>query len=400
MKRFKTSLITGGLILGALAAPALALADAPAAATPAPTPAATPTPIPWYNKVTVGGYVEEYYQQSFTQPSALGFAPNDRVFDNTSNQFSFGGGELTLKQGDTPSGTGYFVDLLLGPKASIYNNSGLGNDAVQIGQAYVTQAFGNATFTLGKFGTPIGYEVTYTPSNPNFSRSLLFSQEPYFNTGLRLDYTLPAGLVASGFVDDGNSLDNAVTSGKDYGLILAYSGINNLSLTGLWYLNPTPSALPLGQEENDWFNFQAAYTLNSSLSFTGEYLYHITLDPTASSTTYTPWSPKEQGYALYSTYNTSIANLSLSPRFEQWFAPDGYNTGSALGTGGVLNAMNAATPDQVDELTVTLKYVMGPLSHILEYRTDVNTATWGAVPLGSKVSTADQTLTYAAIYAF
>ena len=45
MKRMKQHLITGGLILGALVAPALAMADDTA------TPVPTPTPLAWYQKL-------------------------------------------------------------------------------------------------------------------------------------------------------------------------------------------------------------------------------------------------------------------------------------------------------------------------------------------------------------
>ena len=405
MKRLKNHLIAGGMLLGALAMPTLASADVTGTAAAA-TPVPTPTPVPWYSKVTVGGYVDAYYQQSLNRPSdssATSVQPLAyRAFDTTENQFTFGGGELTLKQGDTASNTGYFVDLLLGPKAAIYNGDAATADAVEIGQAYVTQAFGNATFTLGKFGTPIGYEVTYTPSNANFSRSLLFSQEPYYNTGIRLDYTLPAGVVLSGFADDGNSVNNVINAGKDYGGVIAYSGVKNLNLTGVYYLNPYANNA-LGQISNiDWFNVIAAYTATSSLSFAGEYLLKDYMDPIAKSSTYKPYSPKQQGYALYATYNTPIANLTLSPRYEQWFNPDG---GSATGYYNIPLAGPSTLPYQLNDATVTLKYAMGPLAHILEYRADASNRSefvTGNIPSSGTptFSQIQQTITYAAEYSF
>jgi len=440
MIRFKKHLITGSLILGALAVPALGLADDTAAATPVATPVATPAPLAWYQKITVGGYLDEYYQLDFNRPAdnAASGEPGFRAYDNTINQFSFGGGELTLKQGDSSSNTGYFVDLLLGPEAaayspnagSLYDNgvnvsdpvdtyttSGTSQDAILVGQAYVTQAFGNATFTFGKFGTPVGYEVTYLPSDANFSRSLLYTQEPLYHVGAELAYTLPYSLVATVWADDGNSIDNAANAGKDYGAQLAYTGVKNLSLTGTWYLNNDQMVSPggaIGGELYDieWGNFIATYQAMDSLSFAGEYLfkeYSLLGTPVFNEAGILNYNPIQQGYALYATYNTPIANLSFSPRWEQWFNPTmGYDTASAggfelgqfLGQGG--------TPTKLAELTLTAKYQMGPLAHMVEYRVDGASADNGATyPFitsnGNKpsfLSQYQQTLTYAAVYSF
>jgi hypothetical protein len=422
MKRTKKHLLTGGLLLGALAAPAFALADSTPTAAAAATPAPTPTPVPWYGKLTVGGYVDEYYQFSLNRPadsSASSVQPLQyRAFDTTTNQFTFGGGELTLKQGDTASNTGYFVDLLLGPLANLYNVDGSTLDSVEIGQAYVTQVFGNATFTLGKFGTPIGNEVTYLPSNANFSRSLLFYNEPLYETGLRLDYALPGSLVVSGFVDNGNSVDNVVNSGKDWGAIIAYSGVKGLSLTGTYYLNPanTLGGATVGTDATgdianiDWFNLVAAYTATDSLSFTGEYLLKDYIQPVVPTGT-KAFSPKQQGYALYATY--TMGSFTVSPRFEQWFNPD---FGSSTGVNAInltpaqaahAGIVSGTAPYQLDDITVTLKYAMGPLSHILEYRADASDRyefLTGNVPNGAGQtatwSQVQNTITYAAVYSF
>jgi len=424
MISFKKQLITGSLILGALAVPALGLADDTAAAA---TPVATPTPLSWYQKITVGGYLDEYYQMNFNNPESTGYtaAPDGaRVFDNTSNEFTFGGGELTLKQSDSASGTGYFVDLLMGPAAGIYNVDGATKDSVELGQAYVTQSFGNATFTLGKFGTPIGYEVTYLPSNANFSRSLLYFNEPLYHVGLELAYTLPMSWTATGWIDDGNSTDGAASSGRDYGLQLAYSGIKNLNLTGTWYLQNylTTGGIPFVlapttdvDSSVNWANLVATYTANSEWNFAGEYLFKsfdVLGDPLYDNfidgnTGFPNYNTENMGYALYATYApSSVANLSISPRFEQWFNPTAgipLNPFTGSNIGGYVGANSTAV---FNDYTLTVKYQMGPLAHMLEYRADASNAnifptnnTNGnyAEPFNSKIQ---QSLTYAAVYSF
>jgi Putative beta-barrel porin-2, OmpL-like. bbp2 len=458
MTSFKKHLISGALLAGALAVPALGLADdttaaAPAAApmaTPMATPVATPTPLAWYQKITVGGYLDAYYQLNFNSPSIVGRSPQNRAFETTSNQFTLGGGELTLKQSDSASGTGYYVDLLMGNMAAAYNPTayvqndyygdpsthyslaGGSNDYLSIGQAYVTQAFGNATITLGKFGTPVGYEVTYSPSDANFSRSLLFDNEPFFHTGVELSYALPAGFNILGWTDDGNSTDNATSEGMDYGAQVSYAGIKNLNLTGTWYLQ---QALNLGHTQyyyadsdneyelnvladTEWGNFIATYQASSTLSFAGEYLfkeYSLLGNPlyqeAVDNGIFPNINPIQQGYALYATYSP-VNNLSISPRFEQWYNPEFGSTAFedgiyALGEGGLdvitINLPGVGTPAVTDDYTLTLKYQMGPLAHILEYRADASDVPNVFTVNGKKPSQyneVQQTLTYAMEYSF
>jgi hypothetical protein len=383
----------GAVALGAAAVAGSAFADATPAPTAAATPMATvvatpaPTPAPWYSNITLGGYTYAYYQQSLNNPASSASLTR-RAFDTTENQFTLGGGELTLTQGDKASNTGYYVDLLFGQEADIYDSSVNGNtttNSLQIGQAYLTETFGNAKFTLGKFGTSVGNEVTYLPSNANFSRSLLFQNEPLYSVGVKLDYTLPSSLVATVWADNGNDVDTASNSAKGFGGALAYSGIKNLSLTGIYYLDPnaySPDTTLV--QDNDYFNLVATYTLNSSLNFAGEYLLVENIAPNKEAAD-AFGSPKQQGYALYATYATPIANLSLSPRVESWFEPD--------------------AGAQLNDYTVTLKYVAGPVSNILEYRLDDTANTPGSFSYSSYNSSApstefQQTITYAAYYSF
>jgi hypothetical protein len=421
MASIKRHLILGGLLASALAIPSFASADDATA-----TPVATPTPLAWYQKITVGGYLDAYYQLNLNEASSL--TPlSGRAYNTQVNQFTYGGGQLTLKQGDSASGTGYFVDLLLGQMNATYDAASTDPLAVELGEAYITQAFGNATFTLGKFATPIGYEGTYLPSDANFSRSLLYQNEPTFQTGLELSYNLPASLVGALWIDDGPSEDstiapnyagiptidqgffapNDLTSGKGYGAQLAYSGIKNLSLTGTYYLADDLDSVNLNNGTTGISNLQlingiASYTATSSLSFAGEYLAQIYTGNWASDDYFINQGShgnylQSSGYALYATWNTPVANLSLSPRFTQWFNP---NTGAPVGTPG------ATTPYQLDDYTVTLKYQMGPVAHTLEYEATASNLTQFAGGAGnptlgySKPTDVQQTLTYAAIYSF
>jgi len=301
----------------------------------------------------------------------------NRAYDKTVNAFNVGGGELTLSTSDDKSKTSYYVDLLIGQLA---NNSGLGTAGTMIGQAYVTDTFGNAKFTLGKFGTIIGTEVTNPLSNDNFGRGQVYALEPVFSTGLKLDYTLPASLVLTGLIDNGNSIDNAANEGKGYGLELAWSGVKNLTTSVSYYGAPyskTANAILY----QDFANVLVAYQAMDTLSFNAEYLYTTSL----SGVSYTP-SPKTNAYALYANWTTPLAGLSVSPRFEQVITPDNDNV---------------TNPYQTDSYTLTVKYADGPLTHYLELRSDASDLySFSDNKPSPTFSQSALTLTYAAAYGF
>ncbi|MGH7441745.1 MAG: outer membrane beta-barrel protein, partial [bacterium] len=286
MASIKRHLVLGSLLVGALAVPMLASADDMSAAA---SPVASPTPEAWYQSIQVGGYADVYFQQSFNSPNDTINPTYDsdkiyeRAYNNTANQFTFGGAELTLKDNDAATGTGVFVDLMMGGSLnSLYGNQTSyynfdysdqygEDDAIAVGQAYITQAFGNLNFTLGKFATPIGYESTYLPSDANFSRSLLWQMEPTFSTGLEASYNLPMGFTVAGWVDNGPSTDDTYNNGRGYGAQVGYAGIKNLNLTGTYYYDDTESHNN-AIEHSDLDDFVASYSATDSLSFAGEFL--------------------------------------------------------------------------------------------------------------------------------
>jgi hypothetical protein len=390
--------LIGSLVAAAVLAPSLASADAPAAK--------------WYDKLSVSGDAEGYYSMWLNQPgasdwNAKGGTYTDpqtvipyRVFDANPNAFSYNA-ELILKYTDDASKTGATIDVIYGTKANAinsgqlnYNNSWWApNDSPYafesnfvVGQAFLNQSFGPVTATLGKFATPIGYESWNTTANANYSRGLLYSQEPFYSLGAKVDYAAPMAITASLWVDNGNSVDSTYGDAKNWGLELAYAGIKNLSVNAIYYRDVVGTATNGTFSPTDYYDFTASYTASDSLSFGAEYLHKEFFPYTAGTQT----SSVSQGYALYSTY--VIKNLNISPRFEQYFIPDGAGTNGA-----------SATPTyELSDYTLTLKYPMGPVSHILEYRVDASNAAefYTNSDNSGKGTQLDQTLTYAAVYAF
>ena len=80
---------------------------------------------------------------------------------------------------------------------------GLSRALSYLEQAFVTAAIPagrGVSIDVGKFGTPVGLEDNETPSNWNYSRSLLFTVgEPTYHTGVRATAYATDELAISAF---------------------------------------------------------------------------------------------------------------------------------------------------------------------------------------------------------
>lgn len=152
--------------------------DAPVAA-----PAADASPFSY------SGYLDASYTDlSGTGAFTSGVA--DRVFDAKHSGFTLQQAAINL--GYQPKvGFGAFLNLTAGADADViapYSLYGK-NHKFDVTQAYAQYATPSVTVIAGRFVTLAGAEVIASPSDPNFSRSLLFGLAiPFTHTGLRATY--------------------------------------------------------------------------------------------------------------------------------------------------------------------------------------------------------------------
>lgn len=353
----------------------------------------------WFEKVKASCWVDAYYQYNFNGKSATG--PLGRAFDVKQQEFSFSGAQFSMSRTDEASGTSGQLDLLTGPIAALVQPA-LGASSILVKQAFVGQTFGSLALKMGKFVTYLGTEVIDTPLNLNYSRSNLFLQIPYNHVGLSANYTVMEGLGLMAFVGNGNTVDVAVNEYKDYGAQVSYSGIEGLTTYFNYYMESKFTdafgAANSVSENLHYFQLLMSYQAMEKLGVSAEYLYKtqiaasdtnaagnlvtgsVMLDPATAKLV--AFSPKMQGYALYFNYATPIEGLSIIPRYEQWFTPD-------------------TTPYPVDDLTLTGKYVKGPLVHALEFRADTTTPPAFPPANGQTALLYSQmTLTYGVTYTF
>jgi hypothetical protein len=188
-------------VLVAAITPGVAAAQPASGALPTTPDAEASEPIA---KVTLGGYVETYYQLNFRAPSnritsLRGFDNRDRAF-TLSNVALDGKGErgpltarVIVQVGSTPS-TYYLAELAL-PGSSGANAS----DAAlwkYIQQATLAYTHGKTVIDAGLFPSPIGPEVIPVKDDWNWSRSNLFFGLPFYHTGVRVAHPLGGGWTA------------------------------------------------------------------------------------------------------------------------------------------------------------------------------------------------------------
>src|SRR4051812_49045254 len=193
----KTIKLCSGLLLGGLLLSTLSYAQQPVVASNVATTTVTPQDgtIPVGEekkeeekpKLTLSGYIDSYYLHAFNNPKSgnlMGAGQGDaaginagypvgRAFDRVTDQFSLGLVQTKFTYSDDKSDL--VVDLTFGPNAELGNfgnttgstNLWLTNNnyvrqlygtSAAIKQAYFTyKATSKLSFTIGQFGTHIGY---------------------------------------------------------------------------------------------------------------------------------------------------------------------------------------------------------------------------------------------------
>jgi len=175
-------------------------------------------------KFTISGYLDSYYLTAFNNPRSgnLVGAAAGRAFDRLDKQFALG--LVQTKFAYTSNKSEMVIDLTFGPNADLGNfgntrsanlyvpgnlfvNPLYGTSAA-IKQAFFTyKATPKLSFTVGQFGTHIGYEVIDAPVNYHYSLSNLFNNGPFYHIGAKAAYAFSdkAGLML-GLVNNWDNL--------------------------------------------------------------------------------------------------------------------------------------------------------------------------------------------------
>ncbi|MEO5563513.1 MAG: porin [Chitinophagaceae bacterium] len=192
--------------------------------------------------LTISGNADAYYRYNFAgQGGEVRNFNNFTSFTNSQSSFELGMASIRADATALSGKVGATVDLGFGRRADefSYNDGedGIGNGFISLSnikQAYITYApSSKVKFTVGKFATHVGYELLDAPLNRNYSMSYMFTNGPFFHTGVKADITAgPVGFMlgVTNFTDESTS----TTSVKN--LIAQFSG-GVPSGKFKWYLN-------------------------------------------------------------------------------------------------------------------------------------------------------------------
>lgn len=295
---------------------------------------------------TFGGSADMYYKYDFADIAGNG----KTSFTNSHNSFELGMAsiEASHKRGKAA----VFVDLGFGKRAKefTYNDDAT---SFMIKQLYITYDFSeNFKVTAGSFGTHIGYELLDAVDNKNYSMSYAFTNGPFFNTGVKAQYTAGKVSFMAG-VTNATDFKTAIEAGTTQKTFIGQVAF--VGETGSIYFNATTgSANPVSTLNKTQFDVVASKKLTDhfSLGFNGTYaLLNDDFDSAGD----------EKWFALvgYATYAPKD-NLNLAYRLEYFDATDAGSNLSALGGSSIVGN------------TLSLNYKVGNLTIIPEVRVDLS----------------------------
>jgi len=286
--------------------------------------------------INISGYIDTSYTYlsgagTFTSGTA------NRVFDTERRSFNLNALDLTISA-LPPDGFGGMVNLTAGSDAKVITSAGTTSDEFDVTQAYVHYAKGGLMAIGGKYVTLSGAEVIKSPSNTNFSRSILFGYAiPFSHTGVRAYFTpngsatAPDGKwtfiagVNNGWDVQNESLQAAAADGsRGLGktIELGANGAlgKNASLAAVLYSgNESAGAATTGRR--DLLDLVATINVSDNLSVVLNYDTAKQEDALAGGS-----DAKWNGLAGYVNYKLS-EQWRLSVRGEYFDDKDGFRTG-------------------------------------------------------------------------
>lgn len=293
--------------------------------------------------ISVSGYIDAAYSYA-NRNIQTGFS--DRVFDSQNN--SFGLHQFGLQVAKQPKqGFGGLVNLTVGSDAQVIHSFPEATASTfDLTQAYGQYSTGALTLIAGKFITLHGTEVIWSPSNPNFSHSILFGAIPFTHTGVRASYSVGDTVILFGGINNGWDQLTDANRGKTVELGATLNPIRPLTLTVTGYFGKESAVAPGtpgggAQDTRNSLNAVANYIINNAMSVGGEILYVSQDRPVGGSAKY-------NGAAGYFTYNLN-SQWRLAARAEMFDDKNNFHFASTN--------VAAGTDVKYNEVTATLAYL-------------------------------------------
>ncbi|HYP15110.1 MAG TPA: porin [Bryobacteraceae bacterium] len=299
---------------------ALVFASAVAAQTPPADSSAAPTAPPL--QLDISGYVDGYYSYNLNHPASRN--NTWRNFDVKHNSLTLNFAKLTVEK---PLDTyGFKLELAAGRAMDIFHASEPGGLEIykHVLQAYVSMKKG-VQLDFGKFVTSAGAEPTETHLNWNYSRSLLFTNGPYYHFGARTTIPVNANFSAGFQLVNGwnNVEDNNNSKTVGFTTALTTSKIN-------WF-----NTYYVGNEKTDTINgirieaegvrhfYDTVVALNPNGKVSGLINFDYGQENNAGSDPFKFYAVSVAARALGGDH------FAISPRYDWYKDRDGFITGAS-----------------------------------------------------------------------
>jgi len=134
--------------------------------------------------LAVTGSADVYYKYDFGESSFNNYTS----FTGSHNRFQLGMGSVKLEH--KTAKVDVVADLGFGKRAQefSYNDQGILQAVKQLYVSYSPSSV--VKFTAGSWATHVGYELVDPQLNRNYSMSYMFTNGPFFHTGLKADFTI------------------------------------------------------------------------------------------------------------------------------------------------------------------------------------------------------------------
>ena len=238
--------------------------------------------------LVISGSVDTYYKYDFAKTDGnIGTS-----FAGDHNSFSLG--MINLIASQSIGKVSFVGDVAFGPRNA---NSIPTGDNVGIQNLFVSYAFSDKfSIDAGYMGTFVGYEIISPTGNFNYSTSYLFTNGPFQNAGLKLNYAFSDAVSVMGGVFNDWNVYTDTDDELDFGAQLAITPSDDFSV----YINYATSKI----DDGDVIDITGGYTAGD---------LYIGFNAASRSDFYT-------GVALYPQYSFSD-DSGLGLRFE-YFAND------------------------------------------------------------------------------
>jgi len=343
MHKLTRALLLAGVVTIGVPTAVLA-ADEPAPVAPAKPTAPSLSDVLDASGLTATGYLDVAFSH-LSRGGVFTSGVADRVFDSDSkNSFQLHQAAITIAK-QPKEGFGALVNLIAGDDADVIHSFDQTTSKFDVTQAFIQYAVGPVTIIGGKYVTLAGAEVIASPSDTNFSRSILFGYAiPFAHTGVRATFALSDQISLIAGVNNGWDQLKDQNKQKTGEIGISFTPVKEFVLAAQGYSGNEVTAL--GNGRRDLIDVVATFNATDALSFVLNYDYGKQ-DNFASLVDGSSIKAKWSGLAAYVNFMLS-EQWRLSVRGEYFDDKDGART-------GVVDSSGAG--QKWKEGTVTLAYL-------------------------------------------